>query len=106
MKDCKKVEKICVHCREKRKHHRSLCPEKFPVKKVSGGQPSSTMMTNDTNSQITEEVIAPPVEPANETMMLSMGEHVVMQTALVEALPTDESKSEQRDYKKGERKVY
>ena len=94
MKECKKVEKTCVHCREKRKHHRSLCPAKFPAKKVSGGQPSSMMMTNDTNSQITEEVIEPPVAPVNETTMLSMGEHVVMQTALVEALPTDESKSE------------
>ena len=32
MKDCKVTSKGCVHCGERDKHHRTLCPKKFQQK--------------------------------------------------------------------------
>ena len=29
VRECKVQSKICMHCREKDKHHCSLCPKKF-----------------------------------------------------------------------------
>ena len=88
-KDCKVVGKVCAHCGEKDKHHRTLCPKKFKQETSAG----STMVAGDV---VAEEEISPNEETTSheESTLLSAGEHVVMQTALVEAMSTDHSSSE------------
>ena len=83
VKDCNVTGKICVHCGEKDKHHRTLCTKKFKNKEER--KESNTFITNDTTS---EEI------SNEETTMLSAGEQVVMQTALVEAMSTNHLKTE------------
>ena len=66
VRECKIQGKICVHCGEKGKHHRSLCPTKF---NQDDGQKSdtSTLESNDDT----------------ESGMTAIGEKVIMQTALM-----------------------
>ena len=65
-KHCKVPEKPCMHCRENRKHHRSLCPKKFRMKSTVEEQEKKYQPASGT-----------------ETGMIAIGEKVVMQTALV-----------------------
>ncbi|XP_057305140.1 uncharacterized protein LOC130642082 [Hydractinia symbiolongicarpus] len=62
-KECKKM-KSCYHCGESRRHHRSLCPQKFP---------SKVELSNEGTLQ------------QRESGLISVGEKTVMQTALVQA---------------------
>jgi len=89
MKDCKVTGKLCVHCGERDKHHRSLCPKKFS-REATRKPSNSTLMSND----VLPENPSHDEVSSNETAMLSVGEHVVMQTAMVEVMPPDESASE------------
>ena len=63
MKDCRVTGKICVHCGEKDKHHRTLCPRKF--------------LQVDDEQRKKKEMHGP------ESELVAIGENVVMQTALV-----------------------
>ena len=62
MKDCRVNGKMCVHCGEKDKHYRTLCPKKFK-------QNEDQQRTTATDS--------------TESGMVAIGEKVVMQTAMV-----------------------
>ena len=75
-----KVEKPCYHCKEKKSHHRRLCPRLINRK----NPPPNSFST------------APPLVEccAQGQSMLSAGEQVIMQTALFEAMDLDKSKSE------------
>ena len=84
MKDCRLTEKVCVHCGEKDKHHRTLCPKKFKNKEEA--------TTN--NAIAAKDVLSKEAIPNKETAMLAAGKHVVLQTALVEATSTDQMLSE------------
>ena len=61
-KECKLPERFYVHCGDKGKHHRSLCPTKF-------GE------SNKENEDIRKH--------QTENNLIALGENVVMQTALV-----------------------
>ena len=75
-----KVEKPCYHCKEKKSHHRRLCPR--PINRKN--PPPNSFST------------APPLVEccAQGQSMLSAGEQVIMKTALFEAMDQDKSKSE------------
>ena len=65
-KDCK-ANKVCVHCQQKNKHHRSLCINKFREK------PSETA-----------HVVTETISPVTDNTLLASDEQVLMQTATVE----------------------
>ena len=73
VKDCRVTGKVCLHCGEKDKHHRTLCPKKFKNKEE----------TTANNAMVANDVLYKEVIPNEETTMLASGEHV-MQTALAE----------------------
>ena len=64
IKDCKVTGKLCVHCGEKDRHHRTLCPKKF-----SQTEPSTTTTV--------------AAEADTETGLVAAGETVIMKTAMV-----------------------
>ena len=64
------VKKACVYCKQRNRHHRSLCIKKFPVEKSSEAAHS-----------VTEPVSA---TVATEHTLLSSDEQVLVQTATVE----------------------
>ena len=64
--ECKLQNKVCVHCGEKKKHHRSLCPEKFEITKTPG------IERNENDKNMTP----------HEHNLVAVGEKIVMQTAL------------------------
>ena len=66
VRECKVQGKICVHCGEKDKHHRSLCPKKFNQDDDQKND-TSTLESNDDT----------------ESGMIAIGEKVIMQTALM-----------------------
>ena len=74
VKDCGVSGKVCVHCGEKDKHHRTLCPKKFKNKEE----------TTTNNAIVANNLLSKEAIPNVETTMLATNEHVVMQTALVE----------------------
>lgn len=81
-KDCKKI-KTCVYCGESNSHHRSLCPKQFKGN-VSG-------------AHLTEEVSAMSREESSdqkESVLISSGEMVLMQTAKAEIKNPIANKSE------------
>ena len=61
-KECKLQEQSCVHCGDKGKHHRSLCPTKFSE-------------SNKEHKDIRKH--------QTENNLIGLGENVVMQTVLV-----------------------
>ena len=65
-KDCK-TNKVCVHCQQKNKHHRSLCINKFQEKPAE-----------------TAHVVTETISPVTENTLLASDEQVLMQTATVE----------------------
>ncbi|XP_068735663.1 uncharacterized protein [Montipora capricornis] len=65
-KDCK-ANKVCVHCQQKNKHHRSLCINKFQAKPAE-----------------TAHVVTETIFPVTENTLLASEEQVLMQTATVE----------------------
>ena len=83
-KDCRLTGKVCVHCGEKNKHHRTPCPKKLKNKEE----------TTTNNAIVTNHVLSKEAIPNEETMMLATGEHIVMQIALAEATSTDQMLSE------------
>ena len=76
LKDCK-VSKPCFHCQKVGNHHRSLCPKRF-----SSNEESETL------AMFTD----PQMAPETESSLLVSGEHVLMQTALVDTLNLNTSK--------------
>ena len=80
VKGCRLTGKVCVHCGKKDKHHRSLCPK-------------NKEETTTNNAIVTNDVLSKEAIPDKETTML-VSEHVVMQTALVEATSTYQLLSE------------
>ena len=87
---CTVVGKICVNCGEKDKHHQSLCPKKFSHEVTR--KPSDNAIMSDNillRNPAREEIMS----SNEETTMLSLGEHVVLQTALVEVMPPEASTS-------------
>ena len=77
-----KVEKPCYHCKEKESHHRSLCPRLLKQKRP----PSNSVFTANTASPLVEDC-------SEGQSMLAAGEQVIMQTALIEAMHSGQSKS-------------
>ena len=67
-KDCSNKEKLCVHCGDKGKHHRSLCPKKFKKLQSDGERTDK------------EQKKAEVSEVAG---VVTVGESVVMKTAKV-----------------------
>ncbi|XP_029206831.2 uncharacterized protein LOC114970535 [Acropora millepora] len=65
-KDCK-ANKVCVHCQQKNKHHRSLCINKFQEKPAE-----------------TAHVVTETISTVTENTLLASDEQVLMQTATVE----------------------
>lgn len=65
-KDCK-TNKVCVHCQQKNKHHRSLCINRFQEKPAE-----------------TAHVVTETISPVTENTLLASDEQVLMQTATVE----------------------
>lgn len=64
LKPCK-VEKMCVYCRKKNEHHRSLCPTHFPQ--------------NNENAHVVTDA-----NTRTEHMLLASNEKVLMQTAMIQ----------------------
>ena len=62
-KKCNKT-RLCYHCGESKRHHRSLCPQKFPSRHEAASQ---------------------QVSQPRESGLISVGEKTVMQTALGQA---------------------
>ena len=79
-RDCKKG-KACVHCGEVNAHHRSLCPKKF--------------RNTISSAHLTEEVSEFSENYAEENVIVSSGEMVLMQTAKTEIKNQNNSRSEQ-----------
>ena len=78
-----KVEKSCFHFKEKESDHRSLCPRLFKQKKPQ----SNSVFTANTAPRL--------VEDCDEgKSLLTAGEQVIIQTALIKAMDPDQSKSE------------
>ena len=72
VRECKVQGKICVHCGEKDKHHRTLCPKKVNQDKDKKND-TSTLESNDDT----------------ESGMIATGEKVIIQTALMTAKGND-----------------
>jgi len=83
MNNCK-VEKPCFHCKKRGNHHRSLCPSLFEQKGT----------TTTDNALTATAAFSEMKAQEKEVSMLSAGEQVIMQTALVEAMDIDQSRSE------------
>ena len=66
VRECKVQGKTCVHCGEKDKHHRTLCPKKFNQDEDQENDTSMPESNDDT-----------------ESGMIAIGEKVIMQTALM-----------------------
>ena len=64
------VKKACVYCKQRNRHHRSLCIKKFLVEK-------SSEMAHSVSDPLSATA-------ATEHTLLSSGEKVLMQTATVE----------------------
>ena len=72
VRECKVQGKICVHCGEKDKHHRTLCPKKVNQDKDKKNDTSTLESNGDT-----------------ESGMIATGENVIIQTALMTAKGND-----------------
>ena len=77
-KEFKLQNKVCVHCGEKKKRHRSLCPKKFEITKTPG------IERNENDQNITP----------HEHNLVAVGEKTVMQTALETVKNTETLRSE------------
>ena len=73
-KDCK-TSKVCVHCQQKNKHHRSLCINKFQE------TPSGTA-----------SVVTETISTVTENTLLASDEQVSMQTATAEVENLEKSR--------------
>ena len=79
-KDCKH-SKVCVHCGEVNTHHRCLCPKKY----ASNVSTAHLVEETDAKAEIDEF--------AEENIMVSSGEMVLMQTAKAETQSPNNSES-------------
>ena len=97
-KDCKSKDRLCIHCGERNKHHRSLCPKKFgntiqqnqsvsekanitTEKDARTSENSLLAVTDFQNENIDTE----KDQGAFESSLVAIDEKVFMQTALVTA---------------------
>ena len=78
-RDCK-ADKLCVHCQEKNRHHRSLFPKKFPSGK-------STESVNAVTEPLSTSITV-------EDSLLATGEQVLMQTATAEVQDLNKSRTQ------------
>ena len=78
-KDCK-VNKPCVYCQQKNRHHRSLCINKFPSEKPA-----------ETGTKVTEP-LSTTFKPENT--LLASDEQVLMQTATAEVEDLQKSRKQ------------
>ena len=76
--ECKLQNKVCVHCGEKKKHHRNLRPKKFEITKTPG------IERNENDENITP----------HEHNLVAVGEKIVIQTALATVKNTETLRSE------------
>ena len=81
-KDCKR-SKACVHCGEVNSHHRSLCPKKYKA------SVSNAHLIEETD-ELKEVSVC-----AEENVLVSSGEMVLMQTAKAEIMNPNKHKSDQ-----------
>ena len=81
--------KICVHCGEKDKHHRSLCPKKFNQDECQKND-TSTLESNDDT----------------ESGMIAIGEKVIMQTALMTINSNDSAVTSRALFDTGSTRTY
>ena len=82
-RDCKSAKR-CVYCGEFRVHHRSLCPSKFEKTIVK-----ESVHVSEEFEEATQSV---PVQQGNTC--LSIGETVLMQTALTEVSNTSSTRTD------------
>ena len=80
-KDCKR-SKACVHCGEVNSHHRSLCPKKYKA------SVSNAHLMEETD-ELKEVSVC-----AEENVLVSSGEMVLMQTAKAEIMNPNKHKSD------------
>ena len=81
-KDCTS-DKVCAHCKQKNRHHRSLCINKFPEKPAE----TVTTVTEPISTTITAE-----------NTLLASDEHVLMQTATAEVEDLQKSRKRLSEY--------
>ncbi len=75
--------RYCIHCGEKGKHHRSLCPKTFP--ETDAELAAMTVEQSDEDKE-SEEEIQHFSAADSESTLLAAGERVVMQTATVKVI--------------------
>lgn len=75
--DCK-ANKVCVHCQEKNRHHRSLCSKTFPTETPPETPPEIPTDTVNTVTEPEQTIIA------QDNYLLASDEQVLMQTATTE----------------------
>ena len=78
-RDCK-ADKLCVHCQETNRHHRGLCPKKFPPGK-------STESVNTVTEPLSTSITV-------EDSFLATGEQVLMQTATAKVQDLNKSRKQ------------
>ncbi|CAG2200106.1 unnamed protein product [Mytilus edulis] len=81
-RDCK-FEKTCYHCKQKKGHHRSLCPKKIPSQQKEVSHLAYEMCE-----------IASSEENVPENSLLSSGDIVLMQTAQTTVSNTEVNETE------------
>ncbi|CAG2201796.1 unnamed protein product [Mytilus edulis] len=81
-RDCK-FEKACYHCKQKKGHHRSLCPKKIPSQQKEVSHLADEMCE-----------IASSEENVPENSLLSSGDIVLMQTAQTTVSNTEVNETE------------
>ncbi|VDI20783.1 Hypothetical predicted protein [Mytilus galloprovincialis] len=81
-RDCK-FEKACYHCKQKKGHHRSLCPKKIPSQQKEVSHLADEMCE-----------IASSEENVPENSLLSSGDIVLLQTAQTTVSNTEVNETE------------
>ncbi|XP_071150567.1 uncharacterized protein [Mytilus edulis] len=81
-RDCK-FEKACYHCKQKKGHHRSLCPKKIPSQ-----QKEVSHLADEMREIVSSEENVP------ENSLLSSGDIVLMQTAQTTVSNTEVNETE------------
>ena len=82
--DCKR-NKFCFHCGVSNVHHRSLCPQKFQLRRSNESIHASEEITKMSNQSV----------DSDENVLISSGEMILMQTAKTELKNPLNSSSQQ-----------
>ena len=104
VKDCKSKDRLCIHCGERNKHHRSLCPKKFgntTQQNQSVSEKANITTEKDARTSENSLVAVTDFQNANidtkkdqgafESSLVAIDEKVFMQTALVTAMNNEKS---------------